>query len=356
MINVKKRIAGLKLVRMNELFRHVSSWLLLIGVAVSFFAFINASDIYQNVRNAADEANEYKYKTMYSIYVSDFFDDELLVDKINQIPGNIISTGNYMYINNTEKYQEIEIVIKQDENLSYPVKIIDKDGEIYIGKKLEEECHRNNGILYLTIGDKDYRVAGILSSDSTDILNYKIIVLRDSNMISNILEQGTIIVECGSNLCDLDKSIRNFYSDYEKYAYIDYNSISSRYIEVGSETADQEFYIVISIFSIINCVVISEFWILRRKKEIIIRKLFGFTDKRLFFYIYNQIVKISTFAVALVLITEKIINELGIIDYSLSLKKAILACGFVIVSSLILTMIPIIKASSFQIEEGREMI
>lgn len=341
---------------MRELFRHVSSWLLLIGVAVSFFAFINASDIYQNVKDAAAEINEYKYKSMYSIYISDFSDTDLLIDKITQIPGNIISVGNYMYLNNNEKYQEVEIVIKQDENLSYPVKRIDVDGEIYIGKKLEEECHKIDGILYLTIEDKSYRVAGIVSSDSTDILNYKIIILKDMEVIKNILKKGSITIECGSNLHDLNQSVRDFYNDYGKNGFVEYNSISSRYIEVGSENADKEFYIVISIFSIINCIVISEFWILRRKKEIIIRKLFGFTNRRLFFYIYNQIGKISALAVVCVLIMEKIIKELGVIEYSLSLNKIILAGGFVIVSSLILTMIPVMKASGFRIEDSREMI
>lgn len=57
---------------MRELFRHASSWLLLTGVAVSFYAFTNASDIYQNVRNAIAEVNEYKYKYMYNVCLSDF--------------------------------------------------------------------------------------------------------------------------------------------------------------------------------------------------------------------------------------------------------------------------------------------
>lgn len=341
---------------MRELFRHVSSWLLLIGVAVSFFAFINASDIYQNVQNAAAEINEYKYKSMYSIYLSDFSDGEVLIETIKQIPGNIVSVGNYLYLNNTDKYQETEIVIKLDENIAYPVKIVDSAGNIYIGKKLKDECYENNGILYINIENKAYRVAGIISSDSTDVLNYKIVILNDLELFESILEKGILTVECGSNLYDLKGSVSSFYNDNGKNAYIDFNSISNRYIEVGSENANQEFYIAISFFAIINCIVISEFWILRRRKEIIIRKLFGFTNRRLFFYIYNQIAKISAIAVIVVLLIEKIISTLGLINYSLSLRKTMLAGMFVIISSLIVTVIPVKKASSFQIEDGREMI
>lgn len=341
---------------MRELFRHVSSWLLLIGVAVSFFAFINASDIYQNVQNAAAEINEYKYKSMYSIYISDFSEGEDLIEKIKQIPGNSVSVGNYLYLDNTDKYQETEIVIKLDENLAYPVNIIDSDGNVYIGKKLEDECYKKNEGLYIDIESKSYRVAGIISSNNTDVLNYKIVILNDMDLVESILEKGSLTVECGSNLYDLNSPVSSFYNDNGTDAYIDFNSISSRYIEVGSENADQEFYMVISIFSIINCIVISEFWILRRRKEIIIRKLFGFTNRKLFFYIYKQIAAISAVAVVIVLILEKFFDIVGIIDYPISLRKTILAGVFVIISSLIVTVIPVRKASSFQIEDSREMI
>ena len=53
---------------------------------------------------------------------------------------------------------------------------------------------------------------------------------------------------------------------------------------------------------------------------------------------------------------EKIIDVIGLIDYSVSLRKTILAGVFVIISSLIVTVIPVMKASDFQIEDGREMI
>lgn len=341
---------------MKELFRHVSSWLLLIGVAVSFFAFINASDIYQNVQNAAAEINEYKYKSMYSIYISDFSDGEDLIEEIKDIPGNIVSVGNYLYLNSTDKYQETEIVIKQDEKLSYPIEIIDRNGDIYIGKKLEEECVKDDGILYINIDNKAYRVAGIISSENTDVLNYKIVILNDYELIESLLEKGVLTVECGSNSYDLSSSVNSFYNANGKNAYIDFNSISSKYIEVGSENADQEFYMAISVFSIINCVVISEFWIMRRRKEIIIRKLFGFSNKKLFYYIYNQIAKISAIAIIVVLLMEKIMDVIGIIDYSLSLRKMIVAGVFFIISSLIVTWIPVRKASGFQMEDSREMI
>lgn len=341
---------------MRELFRHVSSWLLLIGVAVSFFAFINASDIYRNVQIAAAEINEYKYKSMYSIYISNFSNGEDLIEEIKQIPGNSVSVGNYLYLDNSDKYQETEIVVKLDENLAYPVEIIDSDGNVYIGKKLEDECYKKDGILYIDIEGKAYRVAGIISSNSTDVLNFKIVILNDLKLVESILENGSLTVECGSDLYDLNSPVNSFYNDNGTDAYIDINSISTRYIEVGSENADQEFYMVISLFSIINCIVISEFWILRRKKEIIIRKIFGFTNKKLFFYIYKQIVSISAAAVVIVLLMEKIIDVIGLIDYSVSLRKTILAGVFVIISSLIVTVIPVMKASDFQIEDGREMI
>lgn len=243
-----------------------------------------------------------------------------------------------------------------DEKKAYPVKIIDSAGDIYIGKKLEEECYEDNGIMYINIENKAYRVAGIISSDSTDVLNYKIVILNDFELIESILEGDVLTVECGSDLYDLKDYVNSFKNDNEKNAYISFEPISSRHIEVGSENADQEFYMVISLFAIVNCIVISEFWILRRKKEIIIRKLFGFTNSRLFLYIYNQILKISAIAVIVVLLMEKTINVLGLTDYTISLRKTISAGIFIIISSLIITVIPVMKASDFQIEDSREIM
>ena len=49
---------------MRGLFRHLSTWLLLVGIAVSFFAFLNATSIYQQVEYAISEVNAYNYKYM----------------------------------------------------------------------------------------------------------------------------------------------------------------------------------------------------------------------------------------------------------------------------------------------------
>lgn len=341
---------------MKELFRHVSSWLLLLGVAVSFFAFTNASDIYQKVQAALAEVNEYKYKSMYSMYITDYQDEEAIMEALNQIPGNIVALGNVFYLNGTGYYHEMEIVMKQEEKLVYPAEIVDKDGDVYIGKNWAYVCYESNGKRYVDIEGKPYRLAGIMSSDNTDILSNKIVILNAPELIEHMLENGVLNVECGSEVSDIEADVRSFCDENSERAYIDCSSIESRHIEVGSQNAEEEFYIIISLFSIVNCVVISEFWILRRRKEIIIRKLFGFTNQKLFFYIYNQILKIAAIAVGGVLLTEIIMKTAGIMEFSLELRRIVLAGIFVVVSSLVITAIPVKKASDFRIEDSREMI
>ena len=131
--------------RMKGLFRHVSTWLLLIGVAVSFFAFFNAASIYQQVENAISEANAYNYKYMYSVNLWDAPDGEQVVERLKMLPGNILVTGAYVYLDSMDQYQECEIIVSQKEPLPYPVKVIDEVGEVYIGRNMEEQCVSEQG-------------------------------------------------------------------------------------------------------------------------------------------------------------------------------------------------------------------
>ena len=51
---------------MKNIFRNYSTWLLLIGVTVSLFAFLNGADVYQRVRYALAEVNNYQYENAYN--------------------------------------------------------------------------------------------------------------------------------------------------------------------------------------------------------------------------------------------------------------------------------------------------
>lgn len=333
--------------RMKGLFRHVSTWLLLIGVAVSFFAFFNAASIYQQVENAISEANVYNYKYMYSVSLWDAPDGEQIVERLKTLPGNVLVTGAYVYLDSMDQYQECEIILSQKEPLPYPVKVIDEAGEVYIGRNMEEQCVSEQGQMYMTIDGNKLLVAGIVESGKTDVLNYKLLFLEHSEMAESLKQADAFSLECSSGQTDMQAEL----SDFCREMHGEYRSISERYIEVGSQNADEKFYNAIAFFAIVNCVVISEFWILRRKKEVLIRKIFGYSDLKLFALFYRQMLCVSSMAVAGALFTELLVTHVTNVSISMDVRKLIVSVLFVVLASFVLVLTPVYKASKFTIEK-----
>lgn len=333
---------------MKGLFRHASTWLLLIGIAVSFFAFFNAAAIYQQVEYAVSEVNSYNYKYMYSVSLWETEDREAVIARLKELPGNIVVTGMYVYLDAQEQYQACEILLRQSEPLPYPVKIINEAGELYIGRSLQEQCISEDGKLYMTIDGKKCPVAGIVESRKTDVLNYTLLFLEHSEMAEMSGQAGAFLLECNSNREDMQAAVSDFCRDM----HAEYHSISERYIEVGSQNADEKFYNAIAFFAIINCVVISEFWILRRKKEVLIRKIFGYSNLKLFCLFYRQMLCIASVSVLGVLLPEIIISYVTRTAISIDMQKVIVSAIFVVLASLVLVATPVYKASKFTIDKG----
>lgn len=332
---------------MRGLFRHLSTWLLLVGIAVSFFAFLNAASIYQQVEYAMSEVNAYNYKYMYSISLLNTSDGEKVIEKLKKLPGNIIVTGAYVYLDSLEQYQECEVIIKQAEPLPYMVKVTNEAGEIYVGKEMLEQCITENGEYYISIDGNKLLVAGVIESKKTDVLNYKLLFRENSEMAEQLTKADAFSMECNSNYTDMKQEI----SDFCKEMHAEYSSISERYIEVGSQNADEKFYNTITFFAIVNCIVISEFWILRRKKEVLIRKIFGYSDLKLFFLFYRQMLLVSSSAVVAVLLIEACLSRFALIDISIDIQKAVVSVLFVVLVSFVLVLTPVYKAAKFTIDK-----
>ncbi len=341
---------------MKNNFRHFSTWLLFIGIAVSLYAFLNAASIYKKMQRAIDEVNEYKYRYSYEIGISGIPEDINIIDSIKKLQGNIVSTGNLVYFDESGEYRECDVIIKQDEELPYPVDIINEAGEVYIGRKLLHLCQSDSTGSYITVNGKRVYVSGYLSSKKTDVLNYKVVFTEKSGISEQIFSEREIYIECGSNKKDCLDTISEFYDAHYSNMNISYNQASGNYINVGSANADEKFYMVISIFSIINCIVISEFWILRRKKEIIIRKLWGFTDFKLFRLLYGQILSVAALAAVCILLLQGIFSFIYADIEKLSIEKFAAAGIFIVTSSVVITALPIYKAAHFKPGDGREVI
>lgn len=349
---------------MKKTMRHYSSWLLLLGIAVSFLAFLNGEDLYQKVKTALAEVNDYRYKNSYSMQITGANDREALLAHIMELSGNILMDNLLVKIDKEGQYHMAEILIKQDEELPYPFLLGDSKFEsekmqVIVGKGLTKNCFtkQNDNKTYISIDDKDYEVIGVVGSTNSDILDGKLIFQFNENIWDTYLGSQDVYSFCyGSNQEEIHSDIMEFYKKCNGKWNIYFEKDNSAYIEVGSRNEDEKFYWIICAFSIINCVVISEFWIIRRKQEIVVRKLWGYSNLKIFLDLYREMLLIALMAVIIVWFLQITLMPLigthtGI---EFSWNKLWHSIIFVLVSALLVILIPIHKVSQYKPCESME--
>lgn len=337
---------------MKGVFRHYSTILLMFGVMISFIAFMNGAAIYRQIQYSLAEVNEYQYKYAYTLSISDVTDVQELLQELQEIKGNIVLSDS-LYLDADNMYHDAEIIIKKQEEFPYPVTIDNKDGVVILGSELQKLCYEEGGTKRIDIAGQPMVVAGEASSEKSGFLSNKLILEPDSDIVKQYLERSqSCSLECGSNASDIVSSVEAFYKkNYQKYD-IYYERQDGKYIEIGSEYNDESFYMVIALFAVVNCISISEFWILRRRKEMIIRKLCGFSNMRLFRLLYGQMLWICGVAVVLAGSLQLLISSINATYIQISWSRLGLSIAFLLVMAFIMVALPVYKASHYRVDRG----
>lgn len=349
---------------MRRTMRHCSSWLLLLGIAVSFFAFLNGADLYQSVQNALAEANDFRYKNSYSIQVAEIHDADKLLNQIKEMKGNIFMDNLLVKIDREGEYHLAEILLKQDEKLPYPFLYGNNNFEsdkmqVIIGKALTKDCFtkQNDEKRYICIDEKEYEVIGVIGSEDSDILDGKLIFQLNADTLDTYISRQDIFsFQYGTNASDINQNITQLYEKLSPECDLYFEKDASAYIEVGSDSEDEKFYWLICVFSIINCVVISEFWIIRRKQEIVIRKLWGYSNWKLFLTLYREMLLIAFLAVSMIWIIQPVMVSLGgrTAGVGFSLHKLLYSAIFIFISAWLIVLVPIHNVSQYTPCKGLE--
>ena len=341
---------------LRKIFRHNSSFLLLLGMITAFVAFINGTDIYMAYQNAGKESESYNYKYSYFVEVCNFDGSIEFKEDIKKLPGNI-DFGNDVLQVGRDSIHDSDILYTCHESLPFEVDIIDKDGELYIGDDLKKYCVKKDGSLFLNISGKNIPVAGILKSKTYEVLAYKLYLLPNCRINDGVIFSSDYLAfyyfSNEKNPYDYLKELSDKYSDKYLITYYD-ASLEDGESGLKNETKHVIYFILLA-FSMITCIVMSEFWIMRRKNEIYIRSLFGCSNFKIFINLYKQMFQISLFAGAITLILQLIFSKFGIIRTDFSILKLLISFIFTITSSFIVVLLPVKIASGFSIEKNLEI-
>ncbi len=347
----------------------LTSCILFAGIAISFFAFLNGVNLYQRFQDALKEVNHYEYRSSYQVQIADASHADAIMETIAKCPGIIFLDDNLAYYDDFQIYHgETVQVVVQNEPMNYPV----QDGVIpsqipakrqaAVGNNLQSYVSRDGDKAYITVNGEQYDIAAQLGGDQADMF-CSVAVIWDPDSISNCKKMlqmdGKLVFKAVSDQCDLSEYMQTLQTQIDGYG--EDSSMVCQPGMVGQididRSTDQDFYWLIGLFSVINCVIVSEFWILRRKQEMVIRKIWGYGTWHLIGLLYREMLRIAMCAVVVVWLIQWILSktmgaEQGIIMDMGKLAGSIL---FVVMISLVIILLPVYKMTREMPCEGLEV-
>ena len=110
--------------------------------------------------------------------------------------------------------------------------------------------------------------------------------------------------------------------------------------------------VLVYIFSIINCINLTSYWINKRRYEIGVRKAFGQTNFDIIYLLFKEMLIISVFSYILSLIIQLFLKlfftEIIGMQIEISVTHFLTSAFFVLLSSVLTVIIPALKSIKMQ--------
>ena len=375
--------------RIRYFFRDpVMSVLLVISLGLTFLLIFNGIEMGNQFVSAQEQKEQEHYKTevklRYEVLEDDEEDDEPKTEKERQknflstldiTTGNVILYERGVGIGNAFRQSEIYVMLASNEENTYqldwgrfPTKeeLAEQKKVVMIGKGMGKYTQQIEGKRMLLIEADYYEVIGEFAdytgrnADGRILLYYdsltEIIKKRLYDQLEDPMNSYTFLY--GTNQTEFTDSWESFYqwavTNLDENLVVETENMEEEEKEENSmATVMVQFnpYIIAILvcFSVINCIVISNLWIQRRKKEFVIRKAYGQSLFRIGLQLLGEIIKFSVMATGLMLILQLCYN--AIIGQKMywykhivsNLSYFLLLMGVVIVVVLILPMRKIAK-------------
>lgn len=300
----------------------LSSILLIIGFAVSFICFFNCVNLYHLLTVKKREASQYQYKSQCEIYYSNQSGNVRLEDVFQIDQGNLVIDGLNLYRDNVNGMGLADVIVSQNEEFPYPVsegKLPKSDADrkepvIILGRNHKRDATYKDGNYYYTIEGMQYQVCAFLGSDKSDLFDGMLMVYYDSlpEVVKDKINAdadmqmtfGSDMVNTTALMGDVRKQAKTL-SDRIVVSPIDTGGMS---MEV-SGSGDADYYFIIFLFCMINVIIVSEYWIKSRFKEIAVRKIFGYTEKKISGVLYLDMMKNAICSIGVAVIIQFILQQ-----------------------------------------------
>lgn len=286
--------------------------LVFLGFFSSFFMF-NYYDAAHRINiNEARDLEEYSYQSTFScLAFGEQFDFRDIEYERDFSECDVMISDTWVYVGDAEYPRGADVVLYGDE-LIYPIigghyptyQDFESDGCcVVLGKRLKRDAYIRDGQDYILINGDECRVTGYVSAGSSALLDYKVILYYDC-LGDGIMEDieyyknraGLFVMFCSrEDVSNYKASLDRYIEIYPENLYnIDYNPFA---VTHAVSAGNRRIAGVIYVFSVIVVVMVVIYWYLDNKKELVIRRVYGYSRLRLILLIAKRLMGLLVVAV-----------------------------------------------------------
>ncbi|AEE95840.1 ABC transporter permease [Mahella australiensis] len=354
----------------KHLFRYpISTIYIILGLLVAFMALFDGVNIYSQVLGKANDDGQYNYKyAMYLQIDTQGGGKNNIKDLISDRKVNVKICNFAVWPEGSKGMPYMDIILTNNEKEKYVLKegrlpddaeIKARENVVLVGDSYLSKLTRDNkGNRFITINGSRYKVVGIMDNNISPAFSANLVTFYEclsDDMKQKILNSPhlDLMIESDSEdvypVCEQIKADilkRDPQAVIEGYK-VDYKEQQAEAAKLQLAQSPVNIYFLIYFFAIINCIIVSEFWIEQRKREIAIRKAFGMSNLQIIGMLFREMLGISCFAailcVFLQIIFSKLIGNIFNIYIGASFGDVITMIAMIVATSLAVILVPVYK-------------
>jgi hypothetical protein len=300
----------------------MSSGLLIIGIVISFICFFDCINLYHLIASQKQDAKEYQYKEQIGGSYLNLGEEISLEDILRMDSGILRLQDVLLYRDASETPGLTQIIMSQQEPLIYPVlegSIPKTDYEIenptvILGRRQLEDAVYIDGQWYYELDGVMCHVCAVIGTEDSDFYDYEVLLYYQGldaelkNRIDTMNELSFVIESNKDEVGEIFKQLQQRVQEKTSNIAIGTGSVNGDVNRIGVEQ-DTGYYMIILLFCIVNIIIVSEFWIKGRYKEIAVRKVFGYSDMKIYGLLYRDMVINATIAVGIAIIIQSVLQS-----------------------------------------------
>lgn len=303
---------------LKHMFRYrMSSVCFCVGMVVAFLPLYYGSRSELRLKNAMAETGENQYR--YEVQAT-YHGDNLSGDRFPENgEGNCIIHNLYLLFDDVQIIHGVRIVVYANEDMHLPLisgtfpteaELAGEELLVMLGVKYRDYVYRADGKEYFNIQGDSYLVKGYIGGGKSN--EYDEYVLMFADNLGDKSEEQIASYSTGiellfqSDSSDMRQIASETVEAFEGDGELFISSYEPSEPYVVAEADSTFFWIYAYCGGIV--ILISVFWIMQRKKELMIRKAYGYSNKRLVFFLAVEAGRLCTFSVFIVALIIMLVN------------------------------------------------